>query len=44
MNFVKRNTLKTRLFVALCADLGADNETLLFHVEVCWMSGGNMMN
>jgi hypothetical protein len=44
VNCVKRSALNTRLFVAVCTGLVADNETLLFHLEVCWMSKGSMLN
>ncbi|KAH1186357.1 hypothetical protein KIL84_019106, partial [Mauremys mutica] len=34
VNFVKNSTLNMRLFAALCTDLGADDNILLFHTEV----------
>uniref|UniRef100_K7FBQ8 DUF4371 domain-containing protein n=1 Tax=Pelodiscus sinensis TaxID=13735 RepID=K7FBQ8_PELSI len=33
VNFVKNSALNTRLFAALCTDLGADHKTLLFHTK-----------
>ncbi|KAG6937314.1 zinc finger BED-type containing 9 [Chelydra serpentina] len=44
VNFVKNRTLNTRLFAALCVDLGADHKILLFHTEVRWLSKGNMLS
>jgi hypothetical protein len=34
VNSVKISALNIRLFAALCAELGADHNTLLFHMEV----------
>ncbi|KAG6920788.1 zinc finger BED-type containing 8 [Chelydra serpentina] len=34
VNFVKNSTLNTRLFAALCVDLGADHKIILFHTGV----------
>ncbi|KAF2353960.1 Ribonuclease H-like domain [Trinorchestia longiramus] len=36
VNFVKNSSLNSRLFAALCSDLGTDYKTLLFHTEVRW--------
>ena len=44
MNFVKNSSLNSRLFAALCSDLGTDYKTLLFHTEVRWLSKGNMLS
>ncbi|CAM5080638.1 unnamed protein product [Eretmochelys imbricata] len=44
VNFVNNSALNTRLFAALCMDLGADHNILLFHVEVRWLSKGNMLS
>ncbi|KAF2348878.1 protein of unknown function DUF4371 [Trinorchestia longiramus] len=43
VKFVKNSSLNSRLFVALCSDLGTDYKTLLFHTEVRWLSKGNML-
>uniref|UniRef100_K7GAS4 HAT C-terminal dimerisation domain-containing protein n=1 Tax=Pelodiscus sinensis TaxID=13735 RepID=K7GAS4_PELSI len=40
VSFVKNSALNTRLFYALCTDLGADYKTLLFHI----LSKGNMLS
>ena len=44
VNFVKSSSLNSRLFAALCSDLGTDYKTLLFHTEVRWLSKGNMLS
>uniref|UniRef100_K7FE96 Uncharacterized protein n=1 Tax=Pelodiscus sinensis TaxID=13735 RepID=K7FE96_PELSI len=43
VNFVKNSALNTRLFDALCTDLGADHKTLLFHMQIQWLSKGNLL-
>lgn len=43
MNHIKKSALNSRLFTALCEDLGAEYKTLLFHTEVRWLSKGNML-
>lgn len=43
VNYVKKSALNTRLFAALCKDLGTEHITLLFHTEVRWLSKGNML-
>uniref|UniRef100_K7G7R4 DUF4371 domain-containing protein n=1 Tax=Pelodiscus sinensis TaxID=13735 RepID=K7G7R4_PELSI len=44
VNFVKNSALNMRLFDALCTDLGADHKSHLFHMEVRWLSKGNMLS
>lgn len=44
VNYVKKSALNTRLFTALCEDLGTEHKTLLFHTEVRWLSKGNMLS
>ena len=43
INFIKAGALTTRLFTKLCHDVGADHEVLLFHINVRWLSKGNML-
>ncbi|XP_072377778.1 protein FAM200A-like [Diabrotica undecimpunctata] len=43
VNHIKSSVLNTRLFQALCQELNSDQETLLFHTEVRWLSKGNML-
>lgn len=43
VNHVKSSALNTRLFRALCQELNSDQETLLFHTDVRWLSKGNML-
>ncbi|KAF2348029.1 protein of unknown function DUF4371 [Trinorchestia longiramus] len=44
VKFVKNSSLNSRLFAALCSDLGTDYKTLLFHTKVRWLSKGNMLS
>ncbi|KAF2367975.1 protein of unknown function DUF4371 [Trinorchestia longiramus] len=44
VNFVKNSSLNSRLFAALCSDLGTDYKTLLFHTKVRWLSKGNTLS
>ena len=43
VNFVKSSALNTRLFEALCYELNSDQQTLLYHTEVRWLSKGNVL-
>jgi hypothetical protein len=43
VNAVKNSALNTRVFQKLCANMNAENETLLFHTETSWLSNGNMV-
>ncbi|KAF2346202.1 protein of unknown function DUF4371 [Trinorchestia longiramus] len=42
VTFVKNSSLNSRLFAALCSDLGTDYKTLLFYAD--WLSKGNMLS
>jgi hypothetical protein len=41
VNHATANALNSRLFAALCDDMGADYEQLLLHADVRWLSSGN---
>ena len=43
VNSIKSSGLNTRLFSLLCQELGSDQEVLLFHTEVRWLSRGNVV-
>nr|XP_049693356.1 protein ZBED8-like [Helicoverpa armigera] len=46
VNYIKKSALNTRLFTALCEDLGSEHKILLlllFHSEVRCLSKGNML-
>jgi len=42
VNFVKTSVLHTRMFKLICEDLGSDHNYLLYHIEVRWLSRGNI--
>lgn len=44
VNHVKANALNTRLFTALCDDMGADHTQLLLHADVRWLSRGKVLS
>ena len=44
LNHVKANDLNSRLFTALCNDMGADYKQLLLHADVRWLSRGNVLS
>ncbi|CAM2101786.1 unnamed protein product [Caretta caretta] len=44
VNHVKANALNSRLFTALCDDMGADHKQLLLHADVHWLSRGKVLS
>ena len=44
VNCIKSSALNTRLFRLLCQEFNDDQEALLFHTEVRWLSRGNMLS
>ena len=44
VNYVKKNTLHSRCFAALCDTLNADHLQLLYHCEIRWLSKGRVFN
>jgi len=38
INYIKSGALNTRLLKALCDEMGSDQQNILFHLEVRWLS------
>jgi len=44
INYVRKNSaLNARLLKTLCDKMGSDHQNLLFHLEVCWLSRGEVL-
>lgn len=41
---IKSRPLNSRLFNAVCQEMGADHQSLLFHTEVRWLSRGKVLS
>lgn len=44
VNYIKSRPVNTRLFAALCNELGSEHQSLLFHTEVRWLSRANVLH
>ncbi|KAJ4926707.1 hypothetical protein JOQ06_014455, partial [Pogonophryne albipinna] len=44
VNYIKSRPLKSRLFSQLCAEMGADHQSLILHTEVRWLSQGKVIS
>jgi len=43
INYIKNSALNTKLLKALCDEMGSDLQNLLFHLEVRWLSHGEVL-
>lgn len=43
VNYIKGNTLKSRIFADICESMDADFTNLLYHTEVRWLSRGKVL-
>lgn len=44
VNYIKGSALNSRLFEALCVEMGAEHKHLLFHTDVRWLSKGRVLS
>jgi len=44
VNYIKSRPLKTRIFETICKEMGSDHIHLLLHIEVRWLSRGQVFN
>ena len=44
VNFIRTRALNHRLFRVFSEDIGAAYTHLLYHIEVCWLSRGQVLN
>jgi hypothetical protein len=43
VNYIKTRPLKSRIFVQICEEMGAQYKSLLFYCNSCWLSRGNVV-
>jgi hypothetical protein len=43
INYIKSRALNSRIFTALCKELGSEHKYLLLHCEIQWLSNGNIL-
>jgi hypothetical protein len=43
INYIKSHPLNSRIFTALCKELGSEHKRLLLHFEIRWLSKGNIL-
>ncbi|XP_040297427.1 zinc finger BED domain-containing protein 5-like [Bufo bufo] len=44
VNLIKTRPLKTRVFSAICEEMGAEHQAVLFHSEARWLSQGKVLS
>jgi len=43
INYIQNSALHTRLLKALCDEMGSDQQNILVHSEVLWLSHGEVL-
>jgi len=43
VSFIKASHLNFKLFKLLCSDMCIGYETLIFHINICWLSPGKVL-
>ena len=43
VNFIEASALNSRLFAALCEEIGPTHKSLLFHTDVRWLPKGSVL-
>lgn len=44
VNYIKTRPVKSRIFSALCKEMGSDHTAVLFHSESQWLSLGKVLS
>lgn len=44
VNFIKTRPIKSRVFSAVCEEMGGEHQAVLFHNEARWLSQGKVLS